>query len=301
MLKIKRYHKKSRYNFNAIILCALVFFVIGATAFCMVANSQEAARNKEAAKQLVGKEPAEAIAAATAVKNVIEKQRAKASSVQPGVPVGVTEPQDDEKIVYLTFDDGPSENTKQILDILAQYNAKATFFITGANEECRPYIKEAYEAGHTIGLHTYTHDYAGVYESDEAYFDDLEKIGEVAKEQIGFVPCFIRFPGGSSNMVSAKYNSGIMSRLVDAVQQKGYQYYDWNLDSGDAAGCGKEEIEQNSDTDKFNHVMILFHDTQTKDATVEALPAILEYYSGLGYEFRAIDRSSYVCHHSVQN
>lgn len=301
MLRIKRRLRKSRYNLNAVILCALVFFVVGATAFCMVANSRETARDKEAAKQLIGKEPAEAVAAVTAVKNAVEEQRAKASSVQPGVPVGVTEPKDDKKVVYLTFDDGPSENTKRILDILAQYDAKATFFITGANEECRPYIKEAYEAGHTIGLHTYTHDYDKVYESDEAYFDDLEKVGEVAKEQIGFVPCFIRFPGGSSNMVSAKYNKGIMSRLVEAVQEKGYQYYDWNLDSGDAAGCGKEEIGQNAVTDKINHIIVLFHDTQTKDATVEALPSILEYYKGLGYEFRAIDRSSYVCHHNVQN
>lgn len=297
----RKQHHRSRYNYNAIILCALVFFVIGATAFCMVANSREAARDKAEAKRLITEEPATAEAAATAVKNAVEKQRAKASSVQPGVPVGTEEPTDDDKVVYLTFDDGPSENTKKILDILAEYNAKATFFITGANEQCRSYIKEAYEAGHTIGLHTYTHDYDKVYKSDEAYFDDLEQVGQVAKEQIGLVPCFIRFPGGSSNMISAEYNKGIMTRLVKSVQEKGYQYYDWNLDSGDAAGCGKEEIEQNATTDKIHHVMILFHDTQTKDATVEALPYVLKYYTDQGYEFRAIDRDSYVSHHDVQN
>ena len=300
MQKRKQHHGSS-YNYNAIILCALVFFVIGATAFCMVANSRETARDKAEAKRLIAEEPAAAEAAVTAIKNAVEKQRAKALSVQPGVPVGTEEPTDDNKVVYLTFDDGPSENTKKILDILAEYNAKATFFITGANEQCRSYIKEAYEAGHTIGLHTYTHDYDKVYKSDEAYFDDLEQVGQVAKEQIGFVPCFIRFPGGSSNMISAEYNKGIMTRLVKSVQEKGYQYYDWNLDSGDAAGCGKEEIEQNATTDKIHHVMILFHDTQTKDATVEALPYILKYYTDQGYEFRAIDRDSYVSHHDVQN
>ena len=299
-MRIERENRR-QLNINGMILCALVFFVIAGTAFCIVANSREKTAEVTAAERLAAQENKRAEMVKGFTQDVINGQRKDTFSRRPGRKIGTSEPKKGEKVVYLTFDDGPSENTKQILDILAQYNAKATFFITGANEECRPYIKEAYEAGHTIGLHTYTHDYAGVYESDEAYFDDLEKIGEVAKEQIGFVPCFIRFPGGSSNMVSAKYNSGIMSRLVDAVQQKGYQYYDWNLDSGDAAGCGKEEIEQNSDTDKFNHVMILFHDTQTKDATVEALPAILEYYSGLGYELRAIDRSSYVCHHSVQN
>lgn len=297
----RKQHHRSRYNYNAIILCALVFFVIGATAFCMVANSREAARDKAEAKRLITEEPAAAEAAATAVKNAVEKQRAKASSVQPGVPVGTEEPTDDDKVVYLTFDDGPSENTKKILDILAEYNAKATFFITGANEQCRSYIKEAYEAGHTIGLHTYTHDYDKVYKSDEAYFDDLEQVGQVAKEQIGFVPCFIRFPGGSSNMISAEYNKGIMTRLVKSVQEKGYQYYDWNLDSGDGAGKGKDELIKNSQTDKLNHIMLLCHDAGAKHETVEALPSIIEYYQQNGYEFRAIDRESYVVHHKVNN
>ena len=103
----RKQHHRSRYNYNAIILCALVFFVIGATAFCMVANSREAARDKAEAKRLITEEPATAEAAATAVKNAVEKQRAKASSVQPGVPVGTEEPTDDDKVVYLTFDDGP--------------------------------------------------------------------------------------------------------------------------------------------------------------------------------------------------
>ena len=300
MLWIKRLFRR-RHNYNGIILCALVFFAIGATAFCMVVNSKESARERARAEQLAKGGQKELSGAAAAVKNAVEEKRAETSSVHPGVPIGTTDPADDQKVVYLTFDDGPSENTKKILDILAEYNAKATFFITGANKECRPYIKEAYEAGHTIGLHTYTHDYDKVYASDKAYFDDLAEVGEVAKEQIGFVPCFVRFPGGASNMISAKYNKGIMSRLVESVQDKGYQYYDWNVDSGDAAGCNKKEIEENATTDKINHIMILFHDAQTKDATVEALPAILKYYSEKGYEFRAIDRSSYVCHHGVQN
>src|SRR5699024_3282268 len=152
------------------------------------------------------------------------------------------DPQDDEKVVYLTFDDGPSENTQSILDILDQYGAKATFFITGGHEDCRPLIKKAYEAGHTIGLHTYSHDYKQVYSSVDAYFEDLEKVGEVAKEQIGYVPCFIRFPGGASNTVSAEYTPGIMTELTRKVQEKGYQYYDWNVSSGDGSVCSADEI-----------------------------------------------------------
>ena len=197
--------------------------------------------------------------------------------------------------------DGPSANTEEILKILDKYNVKATFFITGEDESHRYLIKKAYDAGHTIGLHTYSHKYSEVYASVDAYFEDLNKIGKIAEEQLGFVPCFIRFPGGASNKVSAQYCKGIMSRLVELVQEKGYQYYDWNLDSGDGAGKGTDELIRNSRTDKLNHIMLLCHDAGAKHETVEALPSIIEYYQQKGYEFRAIDRESYVVHHKVNN
>lgn len=294
-------NRRHRYNIHGLILCGLVFFVIAATAFCMVANSKEAEREQkriEAEKKLAAEKKEEEAKAEAARK---EAERAASFAVQPGVPAGTLEADMNRKVVYLTFDDGPSENTGKILDILKQYGVKATFFITGSNAEQRSFIKQAYEAGHTIGLHTYSHDYSEVYASEEAYFADLEKIGEVAKEQIGYVPCFIRFPGGSSNVVSAKYKKGIMSSLVQKVQEKGYQYYDWNVDSTDGAGCGKDEIEANAKTDQYHHAVILLHDSRTKDATVEALPGIIEYYQGLGYEFQAIDRECFVSHHAILN
>ena len=220
--------------------------------------------------------------------------------MQPGVAVGTTEASD-EKIVYLTFDDGPSENTQKVLDILDQYDAKATFFITGQKPEYRPMIKKAYDAGHTIGLHSFCHDYEIVYSSEEAYLKDLEEVGEIAKEQIGFVPCFIRFPGGSSNTVSRNYTEGIMSVLVPKVLELGYQYYDWNVSSGDGGTATTEEIIAQSETDKYHQVMLLFHDAATKETTIEALPTVLEYYKNLGYSFKAIDRESLVVHHQVNN
>ena len=144
--------------------------------------------------------------------------------------------QSNEKVVYLTFDDGPSENTKKIMDILAKYDAKATFFVTGRNQDYNYLIKDAYNAGHTIALHTYSHEYSTVYASVDAYFDDLNKVGQMVKKEIGFVPHYIRFPGGSSNTVSRRYCQGIMSTLTKEVVEKGYQYYDWNGDSTDASG-----------------------------------------------------------------
>ena len=205
--------------------------------------------------------------------------------------------------MYLTFDDGPSENTKKIMDILAKYDAKATFFVTGRNQDYNYLIKDAYNAGHTIALHTYSHEYSTVYASVDAYFDDLNKVGQMVKKEIGFVPHYIRFPGGSSNTVSRRYCQGIMSTLTKEVVEKGYQYYDWNGDSTDASGnhVAVDKLIRNGTSCHDNNVMILCHDTQAKDTTVQALPAIIEHYKNLGYTFKGIDDATYAPHQSVNN
>lgn len=211
--------------------------------------------------------------------------------------------QSNEKVVYLTFDDGPSENTKKIMDILAKYDAKATFFVTGRNQDYNYLIKDAYNAGHTIALHTYSHEYSTVYASVDAYFDDLNKIGQMVKKEIGFVPHYIRFPGGSSNTVSRRYCQGIMSTLTKEVVEKGYQYYDWNGDSTDASGNNVpvSKLIANATSSKANNINILFHDTKAKSTTVEALPAIIENYLARGYRFEAINDNSFVPHQSINN
>lgn len=207
------------------------------------------------------------------------------------------------KVVYLTIDDGPSENTQAVLDILDEYGCKATFFVVGHNSDYFPMIKEAYDRGHTIGLHTYTHDYATIYSSQQAYFDDLEAIGDVVKDQIGYVPCFIRFPGGSSNGISAEYSQGIMTALVDEVQARGYQYYDWNVSSGDGADhtVGDLVYFATEEAPEYENIVLLMHDSATKQTSVEALPDIIEYYQARGYTFEAIDRTTIVPHHGTNN
>ncbi len=211
--------------------------------------------------------------------------------------------QSNEKVVYLTFDDGPSANTQKIMDILAKYDAKATFFVTGRNQDYNYLIKDAYQAGHTIALHTYSHEYSTVYASVDAYFDDLNKVGQMVKKEIGFVPHYIRFPGGSSNTISRRYCQGIMSTLTKKVIEQGYQYYDWNGDSTDASGNHVEvaKLIRNGTLCHDNNVMILCHDTQAKDTTVQALPSIIEHYKNLGYTFKGIDDATYAPHQSVNN
>ena len=151
------------------------------------------------------------------------------------------------KVIYLTFDDGPSQYTGELLDILARYNVKATFFVTGINRSYSYYIKKAFEQGHSIALHTNSHNYSIVYSSIDAYFNDLNSINELVKSETGNYSSLIRFPGGGSNTVSRNYSSGIMTTLASMVQEKGYKYFDWNVSSGDASGrsCSSSEYANN--------------------------------------------------------
>lgn len=206
------------------------------------------------------------------------------------------------KVVYLTFDDGPSYNTGKILEILDRYQVKATFFVMNTGGSYNHYITQAYQKGHTIGLHTYSHDYS-IYRSIDTYFNDLAKIDNLVYSLTGYHSPYIRFPGGASNTISAQYNQGIMTLLTQEVQNRGYQYYDWNVDSMDASGNGvaSQTIMNSACSASNGTVMILFHDTFGKDTTVEALPAIIEYYQNLGYSFSGINNSTPIFHHGVNN
>ena len=209
---------------------------------------------------------------------------------------------DEQKVIYLTFDDGPSPNTDKILNILAKYNVKGTFFVTGNDASFRYLIARVAKEGHTVGLHTYTHQYS-IYSSEDTYFADLNSVKDMVKQLTGIDARHIRFAGGSSNTVSRKYNRGIMSRLVKDVQNRGFRYYDWNVSSGDAAGnlVPKNSIVANSTASRANHICLLMHDSRPKVSTVEALPSIIEHYKKLGYTFLPISDSTPVFHHGVNN
>ena len=206
------------------------------------------------------------------------------------------------KNVYLTFDDGPSANTGKILDILKKEGIKATFFVTGCNQAYNYNIARAAKEGHTIALHTYTHQYS-IYSSEETYFNDLNQISNMVENLTGIKSHFIRFPGGSSNTVSANYNRGIMGRLSREVTKKGYKYFDWNCSSGDASGntVPKDVIVRGATSCGQDNVMILFHDSEPKTTTVAALPEIINYYKKNGYKFRKIEDGCFEPHHGINN
>lgn len=207
------------------------------------------------------------------------------------------------KVCYLTFDDGPSENTLRVLDILKAENVRATFFVVGTKKIS--YVQRIFAEGHTVALHTNSHDYATVYSSDEGFFADLQAISDKVHAEIGVRPNIIRFPGGSSNVISKKYNAGIMTRLTQSVEAKGYHYFDWNVSSGDATGktVSAARIIENvkREAGSKQRICILMHDTDAKNTTVEALPGMIAYLRSQGYSFEAITESTVPFHHTVAN
>lgn len=180
------------------------------------------------------------------------------------------------KKVYLTFDDGPSDNTNEILDILKEYDVKATFFVVGKTDE---QSKAAYQRivaeGHTLAMHSYSHSYSEIYASRENFISDLSALQEYLYEVTGVWPRFYRFPGGSSNSVSQVD----MQELIEWVDENGIIYFDWNAASGDAVSdeLPKDTIVENCLTqlEGKRRCMILMHDAVDKHTTVEALPEII--------------------------
>lgn len=187
------------------------------------------------------------------------------------------EQEDDRKRIYLTFDDGPSVNTKKILDVLDKYEVKATFFVTGYQAEKHPeWYKEIVDRGHTIGMHSYTHVYNDIYSSKEAFMDDVERITKYVEETTGVKSRLYRFPGGSSNHVSKVS----MHELCELIQGNGFEYFDWNVTSQDAntPSPDKNAIVSNvlAGIEKNEDCIILMHDAAEKNSTVEALSEIIE-------------------------
>lgn len=204
-------------------------------------------------------------------------------------------------VVYLTFDDGPNSGTTDvILDILKSKGVKATFFVTNKGPDSL--IKREFDEGHTVALHTASHDYAYIYSSEDNYFKDLNSVGARVKRITGQESKIIRFPGGASNTISRRYSQGIMSRLTKAVVAKGYRYYDWNVSSGDAGSTTDPNqvylnVVNSLSRDRAN--MVLMHDI--KPYTRDALARIIDYCKNNGYPMERITMSTEMVTQRVNN
>ena len=208
--------------------------------------------------------------------------------------------------VYLTFDDGPSDRvTPRVLDTLKEYNVHATFFIVNYGESGKALIRRMIDEGHTVAIHGYSHDYAAIYKSDEAFMQNIYRLRDRLRSDFGYEAAIIRFPGGSSNTVSRQYSVGIMSRLAQRVQAEGFTYFDWNVSSGDAAGTPASSGQiYNNVTSALRHDrsnVVLMHDTGAKGTTADALPDIIRYCLANGYSIQPITPATKPVHHGIAN
>ena len=228
----------------------------------------------------------------TQVRTVLVKAKPKPKPQQPeATPSG--------KVIYLTFDDGPSKYTEQLLEVLKKYHVKATFFVVKTSYT--HLIDDIVEQGHSIGAHSYSHEYKTIYSGEEAYFADLGKILDLIESCSGSDTKLIRFPGGSSNTTS-RFNEGIMSRLTNEVVNRGFRYFDWNVDSFDAGGAKTaDEVYKNVINGiKGRRVsVVLQHDT--KRYSVEAVEKIIIWGLENGYTFLPLKEDSPTAAHDLRN
>ena len=204
-------------------------------------------------------------------------------------------------VVYLTFDDGPGQYTQEILNILARNNVKATFFVTNQFPKYQDMIKKEHEAGHTVAVHTYSHSWS-VYDSLDNYINDFNKMNEIVYKQTGSYSKYFRFPGGSSNTVSKKHKTGVVTEIANYMTNKGYVYFDWNVDCGDTHANNTVNYIVNN-IKKYvkgeGSYIILMHDI--KKNTLNALPSIINYLKSMNYTFKAIDDGTPVKHFKIAN
>lgn len=196
----------------------------------------------------------------------------------------------DVRQVYFTFDDGPSEQTEEILDVLKNNNLKATFFVVGKTDErSKELYRRIVDEGHTIGLHSYSHKYSDIYASKAAFLADLQKISDLIYQTTGQRTMLYRFPGGSSNKVS----NVDMQLLIQYLNESGYTYYDWNVMSGDAStqNFSAEVLTQNvmSGIKKNQTSIVLYHDADSRTATVKSLTDVIDQLIDMGAQILPID------------
>ena len=201
-----------------------------------------------------------------------------------------------EKWVCLTFDDGPSKTTPEVLAALDAAGVHGTFFVvaTDYNEKYLPLLTEAVSAGHQIALHSASHEYSDIYRSSDAYWEDIALLKEriapyVDAESIRY----LRFPGGSTNTVSRRYGGkGLMKQLKAEVEQKGWHWVDWNVCAEDAVGghpsAGTIYRNVVHETGQQTNCIVLMHDSSSTHTTAEALPDIIRWYADNGYTFLTV-------------
>ena len=287
---MKKYVDKKRTIFT-ITAIIVVVLTLALTIYYLVDTTVSLKKRKEFAKQVIEYEQQQV----ELEKNIKEKQEAERLAKIPKLTEQGKENlkniyHTEDKVAYLTFDDGPSNNTHEILDILKQYNIKATFFVLGSQVEIfQETTNRIYNEGHYIANHGYSHKYSSIYQSPEQVLNEYNQCNEVVAKTIN-VPEYnshlFRFPGGS---VGGKY-ADLKKQAITLLDQNNILHIDWNSLTGDSekANPTEEYLMDNlqKTTEGKNNLVVLMHDAQAKHITVETLPKVIEYLQQQGYTFK---------------
>lgn len=281
-------------SWQYIMLAAAIFIAIIFCCYYIVSQSRwgfytsGGIRDPETSKLDFADE--ESLTSTQETENEIEENKTEEVSAQ-------SENDENIKRAYLTFDDGPSDNTGEILDILDANNVKATFFVVGREKKYYDTYRDIVNRGHTLGLHSYTHDYDKIYAGLDDFAEDIEELQKLLYDVTGVRCVYYRFPGGSSNTVS-KVD---MDTLIDYVNNKGLVYYDWNALNNDAV-CGSftpQQLVDNimKDAVSQNDVVILMHDLTARHTTVESLQQLIDELREQGFTLLPIDENAPLIRH----
>lgn len=246
------------------------------------------------------------------IERITKQQNAGSGNQQPASEIGMDSSQSSDTVgaginaeenlagegdvhkVYLTFDGSPDVNTGRILDVLEQYQVKATFFVSGNPEEkMKPLYRRIVEDGHTLGMHSYSNRYSEVYASQAAFRKDLDQLSDFLKQITGQESVYYRFPGGSCNEIS----NVPMEDFIRILNEKEITYFDWNVSAGDSGkNYTVEDIVDNvtSGVSRYKTSVVLLHDGKDKSTTAEALGPLIEALQKMGAEILPIDENTQV-------
>ncbi len=208
----------------------------------------------------------------------------------PQPAMGTDVPEDGEKIVYLTFDDGPSVVTGEILDVLKEKGVPATFFVIGATtERGKGLYQRIVDEGHALGIHSYSHRYQEIYESADAYLADFDRLSEHLDNIVGVKPTIFRFPGGSQNTFASPE---VLQEIKEEMNKRGCVWFDWNALAKDdkSSATPAQEMFDNvvSAAGEKEKILILLHDDALRTTAAECVSMLIDHYQGLGYRFEAL-------------
>lgn len=293
--------KKKKLTGKMIAAGAAILFAGALLSGCHAGASRQSTAIRVSSVFPGSSEGSAAVSSAPVSRGVSSRQKASsevssASSSSEAVSSAETSPKG--KVAYLTFDDGPSSYSPQVLSILKKNNVHATFFIAFMGSDTaqkRAWVKEEYEAGNTIGLHSFTHNYQYIYANEANFFADFNRMKTILTQITGKSPNLIRFPGGLGNTVSIKYSGGIiMPKLLKDAEAMGFTAFDWNAGGEDAElplpTVPKLASEILAECRGEQTALILMHDTHS--ITVGALPTIISSLRAQGYSFETLTPQS---------